>query len=113
VGGCHLVWFLLLKLNQRLKTFAFAMDCVRVCVSRFTFVPDECYDTVDAAFAGKPLAEWTIVSPRHSPAFTLTIDKSPQTVIMKCLDGREVVVLSPPPSPTNAFGIRDLMRDVW
>lgn len=72
----------------------FAMDGVRVSVSRFTYVPDESYMSVDAAFAAKPLADWTIVSPRHSPSFTLTIDRTPEKVVMKCLDGSDLTVSS-------------------
>jgi len=78
------------------------MDDVRVSVSRFTYVPDESYISVDAAFAAKPLAEWTIVSPRHSPSFTLTIDKTSQKVVMKCLDGSDLTV--PPLSPLSPSG---------
>jgi hypothetical protein len=71
------------------------MDCVRVSVSRFTYVPDEFYNSVDAAFFAKPLAEWINVTPKHLPMFALAIEKTPQRVVMKCLDGRDVVVLSP------------------
>jgi hypothetical protein len=72
------------------------MDCVRVSVSRFTYVPDEYYNSADAAFVAKPLAEWINVTPKHLPMFALAIDKTPQRVIMKCLDGRDVVVPSTP-----------------
>jgi len=78
------------------------MDGVRVSVSRFTYVPDESYMSVEAAFAAKPLAEWTIVSPRRCPSFTLTIDKTPEKVVMKCLDGSDLTVS--PLFPLSPYG---------
>jgi hypothetical protein len=61
-------------------------------IARFTYVPDEYYDTIEAAFAAKPLAEWTAVIPHSN--LTLVIDRNPERVIMKCIDGQDIRVPS-------------------
>ena len=72
------------------------MECFVVSIARFTYVPDEHYDTIEAAFAAKPLAEW-IALVAHSQ-LTLAIERTPDKVIMKCIDGDDVRVLSFTPS---------------
>jgi hypothetical protein len=72
------------------------MECLAVSIARFTYVPDEYYDTIEAAFAAKPLVEWTALV-AHSQ-LTLAIEKTPDKVILKCLDGEDVRVLSSTPS---------------
>jgi hypothetical protein len=64
----------------------------RFSVTRFTYVPDEYYDTIEAAFAAKPLADWTAIV-AHSQ-LSLAIEKSRDKILMKCLDGEDVRVLS-------------------
>ena len=66
------------------------MELLRVSIARFTFVADEPYDTIEAAFSAKPLATWTALIP-HSQ-LTLAIEKNPDKVIMKCIDGVDVRV---------------------
>jgi hypothetical protein len=68
-----------------------AMTSLAVSIARFTYVPDECFNTIEAAFAAKSLAHWTALIP-HSH-LTLTIEKSPDKVVMKCLDGQDIRVL--------------------
>ena len=72
------------------------MECFVVSIARFTYVPDEHYDTIEAAFAAKPHAEWTALV-AHSQ-LTLAIEKTPDKVTMKCIDGEDVRVLSSNPS---------------
>jgi hypothetical protein len=62
-------------------------------ISRFTYVPDEQFPNIEAAFAAKPLAEWIPVIPHSS--LTLVINQSPfGNVTMKCLDGQDIRVAS-------------------
>jgi hypothetical protein len=74
----------------------FVFDCgmvsLSVSISRFTSVPDEHYDTIESAFAAKPLAQWTALVP-HSQ-LTLKIEKNPDKVVMKCVDGDDIRVQS-------------------
>jgi hypothetical protein len=63
---------------------------LEVSIARFTYVPDEHYDTIEAAFAAKSLAAWTPLIP-HSH-LTLTIEEIPDKAVMKCLDGQDVRV---------------------
>jgi hypothetical protein len=65
---------------------------VSLCVSiaRFTSVPDEHYDTIESAFAAKALAQWTAIVP-HSQ-LTLKIEKNPDKLVMKCMDGDDIRV---------------------
>ena len=65
-------------------------------IARFTYVPDEHYDTIEAAFAAKPLVEWTALVAYSQ--LTLAIEKTHDKVILKCLDGEDVRVLSSTPS---------------
>ena len=67
-----------------------ASTALSVSVSRFTYVPNEQFATVEAAFSAKPPAEWILVPPHAS--FTLAIDQTSDHVIMKCLDGQDVRV---------------------
>jgi hypothetical protein len=62
----------------------------RFFISRFTYVPDERYDTVEAAFAAKPLADWTAIVPHAQ--LSLSLEKSRDKILMKCLDGEDVRV---------------------
>ena len=82
------------------------MECFVVSIARFTYVPDEHYDTIEAAFAAKPLAEWTALV-AHSQ-LTLAIEKTFDRVIMKCIDGDDVRVLPSP--PTISRFVSDLER---
>jgi len=66
-------------------------------ITRFTYVPDEYFETVGAAFGAKPIAEWKLVPPQIS--FTLAIDFAPKPVTMKCVDGTDVRVASQPSIP--------------
>jgi hypothetical protein len=67
-----------------------ASTALSVSVSRFTYVPNEQFATIEAAFSAKPTAEWILVPPHAS--FTLAIDQTSDHVIMKCLDGQDVRV---------------------
>jgi hypothetical protein len=59
-------------------------------ISRFTYVPDEEFPNVEAAYTSKGVAEWITVMP-HS-LLTLVLDQRRDTVIMKCLDGKDIRV---------------------
>jgi len=72
------------------KIVAPSITPLQISVARFTYVPDEYYDTIETAFAAKPLAEWTALIPRTQ--FTLLIDQSLDRVLMKCLDGPDIRV---------------------
>jgi hypothetical protein len=61
-------------------------------VSRFTYVPNEQFPTIEAAFSSKPLPEWILVPPHAS--FTLVIDQTVDRVVMKCLDGQDIRVFA-------------------
>jgi hypothetical protein len=67
-----------------------AYTALSVSVSRYTYVPNEQFATIEAAFAAKPTAEWILVPPHAS--FSLVIDQMSDHVIMKCLDGQDVRV---------------------
>ena len=68
------------------------LQLLHVSIARFTYVPDEHYDTIEAAFAAKPLADWTALVPQSQ--FSLVIEQSLETIIMKCLDGQGIHVHS-------------------
>ena len=56
-------------------------------IARFTYVPPEHYESIEAAFSSKPLADWLTVTPNSH--LTLQIQQSYDAVLMKCLDGHE------------------------
>jgi hypothetical protein len=58
----------------------------KTAVTRFTYVPDEYFETIDAAFGAKPMAEWKVVFPQV--AFYLQIENISEKVTMRCLDGQ-------------------------
>ena len=66
------------------------MTGLQFSISRFTYAPDEHYDTMEAALAAKGVPDWITLT-AHSALF-LTIDKSPSKILMKCLDGQDVRV---------------------
>ena len=62
-------------------------------VTRFSYVPEECFETIDAALGAKPMAEWKIVQPWN--AFALVTEVTPERVMLKCVDGANSRVSTP------------------
>jgi len=73
------------------------MSSLQFSISRFTYAPDEHYDSMEAALTAKAAVEWIPLT-AHSSLF-LAIDKSSSKILMKCLDGQDVRVSALPLVP--------------
>jgi hypothetical protein len=62
-------------------------------LARFTYVPDEYFNSIEDAFSAKPLAGWTVPFTPLSD-LSLAIVQEPDSVVMKCVDGKDVRVFA-------------------